>query len=105
MKNPLHLAFLSAGYLLAAAVGTLIYLESRPPVAESKFRSLELGMERGAVLNLLGPPTYISHLTNDAGLDVGEEWTYERNRLLSSAWAYVTLTNGSVSRIGRDSFP
>jgi hypothetical protein len=96
--------------VLGGAIAFTIYYTPRPPVPESKLRAVTLGMSDGAVRELLGPPTSIYSVSNDAALGLpgtnrDEQWIYERRLVWSSVWVNVHLTNGSVCRISGDSFP
>lgn len=107
MKWPIPLILIVAFILVVAGIA---YYISQPPVPDTKLRQVKLGMAGEAVRELLGPPTHIDSVSNNAALDVNgtnwaSQWIYERELPWRTAWVYVMFTNGSVSRIRGDRFP
>ena len=110
MKRPLQLTLIVAFILVGVAVVGIAYYALQSPVPEAKLRQVKLGMSGEAVRKILGAPTSISVVTNEAALGVlgthgGAQWTYMRDLPGRSVWVYVMFTNDSVTHIGRNRFP
>jgi len=99
-----------ASVLVGAAAIALSLYTSQPPVPDAKFQQIGSGMSGKEVREILGTPTSIVYVTNDAaagapGTNVGAQWIYSRSLPWSEKWVYVMFSNDVVTAKSKDRFP